>query len=56
MNIDASGETPDAGRQSGQSWPSVCCRAAGVDAVSGSTMTSDAMFTAMDDCLAQAAQ
>ena len=29
---------------------------AGVDAVTGSTMTSDAVFEAMDDCLAQAAQ
>ena len=29
---------------------------AGVDAVTGSTMTSDAVFAAMDDCLAQAAQ
>ena len=28
----------------------------GVDAVSGSTMTSDAVFAAMNDCLAQAAQ
>ena len=27
---------------------------AGVDAVSGSTMTSQAIFTAMDDCLSQA--
>ena len=26
----------------------------GVDAVAGATMTSDAVFTAMDDCLSQA--
>ena len=29
---------------------------AGVDAVTGATMTSEAVFSAMDACLAQAAQ
>ena len=42
VEIDASGETPELGSTSG------------VDAVAGATMTSDAVFTAMDDCLSQA--
>ena len=45
--IDASGETASL---------LAAGSTAGVDAVSGSTMTSDAVFAAMNDCLAQAAQ
>ena len=59
MNIDASGETPALGGKAAESLAVSLQEAggtAGVDAVSGSTMTSDAIFTAMDDCLAQAAQ
>ncbi len=57
--IDASGETPELGRKAAESLARSLTEAgssAGVDAISGSTMTSDAVFTAMDDCLAQAAQ
>ena len=59
VNIDASGETPALGGKAAESLAVSLQEAggtAGVDAVSGSTMTSDAIFTAMDDCLAQAAQ
>ena len=58
VNIDASGERPRWEARRPKAWPSVCRKPAAqlVDAVSGSTMTSDAIFTAMDDCLAQAAQ
>ena len=57
--IDASGETPELGGKAAESLAVSLAKAGstiGVDAVSGSTMTSDAVFTAMDDCLAQAAQ
>ena len=57
--IDASGETPELGGKAAESLARSLTEAgssAGVDAISGSTMTSDAVFTAMDDCLAQAAQ
>lgn len=57
--IDASGETPELGGKAAESLAVSLLNAgstAGVDAISGSTMTSDAVFTAMDDCLAQAAQ
>ena len=57
--IDASGETPDLGGKAAESLAAALTAAgstAGVDAVSGSTMTSDAVFAAMDDCLAEAAQ
>lgn len=56
--IDASGETPELGGKAAETL-SASLLAAGstvVDAVSGSTMTSDAVFAAMNDCLAQAAQ
>lgn len=59
VSIDASGETPSLGGAAAETLASQLAEAgstAGVDAVSGSTMTSDAVFTAMDDCLAQAAQ
>ncbi len=57
--IDASGETPELGGKAAETLAAALAEAGstvGVDAVSGSTMTSDAVFTAMDDCLAQAAQ
>lgn len=57
--IDASGETPDLGGKAAEQLADALTASgstAGVDAVTGSTMTSDAVFTAMDDCLAQAAQ
>jgi len=57
--IDASGETPALGGKAAESLAVSLLNAGsttGVDAITGSTMTSDAVFTAMDDCLAQAAQ
>ena len=59
VDIDASGETPALGGQAAESLSASLLEAggtAGVDAITGSTMTSDAIFTAMEDCLAQAAQ
>lgn len=59
VSIDASAETPSLGGAAAETLAPQLAEAgstAGVDAVSGSTMTSDAVFTAMDDCLAQAAQ
>ena len=59
VDIDASGETPELGDKAAESLTARLKEAgstAGVDAVTGSTMTSDAVFAAMDDCLAQAAQ
>ena len=58
VDIDASGETPELGGKAAESLTASLKEAgstAGVDAVTGSTMTSDAVFAAMDDCLAQAA-
>lgn len=55
--IDASGETPELGGAAAETLADELTKAgstAGVDAVSGSTMTSNAVFTAMDDCLSQA--
>ena len=57
--IDASGETPELGGKAAETLSASLLAAGstvGVDAVSGSTMTSDAVFAAMNDCLAQAAQ
>lgn len=57
--IDASGETPELGGQAAETLAlqiQSAGSAAGVDAISGSTLTSNAVFTAFDDCLAQAAQ
>ena len=59
VDIDASGETPELGGKAAESLTVRLKEAgstAGVDAVTGSTMTSDAVFAVMDDCLAQAAQ
>lgn len=55
--IDASGETPELGGAAAETLADELTKAgstAGVDAVSGATLTSNAVFTAMDDCLAQA--
>ena len=59
VQIDAGDETPEVGGKAAESLTASLKAAgstAGVDAVTGSTMTSDAVFAAMDDCLAQAAQ
>ena len=55
--IDASGETPELGGAAAETLADALTKAgstSGVDAVAGATMTSDAVFTAMDDCLSQA--
>ena len=55
--IDASGETPELGGAAAETLADELTKAgstAGVDGVSGATLTSNAVFTAMDDCLAQA--
>ena len=55
--IDASGETPELGGAAAETLADALTKAGstnGVDAVAGATMTSNAVFTAMDDCLAQA--
>ena len=55
--IDASGETPELGGAAAETLADALTKAGstnGVDAVSGATLTSEAVFTAMDDCLSQA--
>ena len=55
--IDASGETPELGGAAAETLADALTKAGstnGVDAVSGATMTSEAVFTAMNDCLSQA--
>lgn len=57
VEIDASGETPELGGTAAEALAAALLKTgstAGVDAVSGSTVTSQAIFTAMDDCLSQA--
>ena len=57
VDIDASGETPELGGNAAAALAEQLTDAgttSGVDAVAGATMTSDAVFTAMDDCLSQA--
>lgn len=57
VDIDASGETPELGGNTAAALAEQLTEAgttSGVDAVAGATMTSDAVFTAMDDCLSQA--
>lgn len=57
VGIDASGETPELGGNAAAALAEQLTEAgttSGVDAVAGATMTSDAVFTAMDDCLSQA--
>lgn len=56
-DIDASGETTELGGNAAAALAEQLTEAGtttGVDAVAGATMTSDAVFTAMDDCLSQA--
>ena len=57
VDIDASGETPELGGNAAAALAEQLTEAGtttGVDAVAGATMTSDAVFAAMDDCLSQA--
>lgn len=57
--IDASGETPELGGRAAEALAPLLQAAgstAGVDAVSGSTMTSEAVFAAFDACMEQATQ
>jgi uncharacterized protein with FMN-binding domain len=57
VDIDASGETPELGGNAAAALAEQLTETGtttGVDAVAGATMTSDAVFTAMDDCLSQA--
>ena len=57
VEIDASGETPELGGKAAETLADQLTSAgttSGVDAVTGATMTSNAVFTAMDDCMSQA--
>ena len=57
VDIDASGETPELGGKAAGALADQLAKSGstvGVDAVAGATMTSSAVFTAMDDCLSQA--
>ena len=57
VDIDASGETPELGGNAAAALAEQLTEAGTtsvVDAVAVATMTSDAVFTAMDDCLSQA--
>jgi len=59
VQIDAGDETPDVGGKAAESLARSLLDAggtAGVDTVSGATMTSNAVLSAMDACLAQAVQ
>ena len=57
VQINAADETPDLGGKAAETLADQLTKTGsttGVDAVAGATMTSNAVFTAMDDCLAQA--
>ena len=57
VDIDASGETPELGGKAAETLVSQLTESGstnGVDAVAGATMTSNAVFDAMNDCLSQA--
>ena len=57
VELDASGETPELGGTAAEALAAALLKTgstAGMDAVSGSTVTSQAIFTVMDDCLRQA--
>ena len=57
VQVDAASETPDIGGSAAEALAAQLVQTgstAGVDAVAGATMTSEAIFTAMDACLAQA--
>ena len=55
VQIDAGDETPEVGGKAAESLLDAG-GTAGVDTVSGATMTSNAVLSAMDACLAQAVQ
>ena len=57
VQVDAAAETPDLGGKAAETLAAQLTQTGsttGVDAITGSTMTSEAIFTAMDACLAQA--
>lgn len=57
--VDASADSPDYGQKAAETLAAALTAAgsdAGVDAVSGCTVTSENIFAAFDACLAQAAQ
>ncbi len=57
VQVDAASETPDIGGNAAEALAAQLVQTgstAGVDAVAGATMTSEAIFTAMEACLAQA--
>ena len=57
VQVDASAENPELGGKAAETLAAQLTQTgstAGVDAITGSTMTSEAIFTAMDACLAQA--
>ena len=58
VQIDAGDETPEVGGKAAESLARslLAGGTAGVDTVSGATMTSNAVLSAMDACLAQAVQ
>ena len=52
--VDASNETADIGRGLGEQFASQILEKGAVDSVSGATVTSNAVSTALNDCLRQA--
>ncbi len=57
VQVDAASETPDIGGNAAEVLAAQLAQTGsttGVDAVAGATMTSEAIFTAMEACLAQA--
>ena len=55
--VDASAETPELGGKAAETLAAQLTQTgstAGADAITGATLTSEAIFTAMDACLAQA--
>ena len=57
MQVDASAETPELGGKAAETLAAQLTQTgstAGADAITGATLTSEAIFTAMDACLAQA--
>ena len=57
VQVDASAETPELGGKAAETLAAQLIQTgstAGVDAITGATLTSEAIFTAMDACLAQA--
>ena len=56
VQVDASAETPELGGKAAETLAAQLTQTstAGADAITGATLTSEAIFTAMDACLAQA--